>query len=80
MSPIERRIRDAVNPISTAAARWWCHSALRHMLAGYGPTARQRRLIRDERVSGAVHRPSPEQMSARRAAVDRLFSEDRRES
>lgn len=46
MSQIGRRVRAAVNPASTAATRWWCHSALRHMLTGYGPTARQRRLIR----------------------------------
>jgi len=80
MSPIERRLRAAVNPVSTAVASWWCHSALRHMLTGYGPTARQRRLIRRGRISGAGHRPSAEQMKARRAAIDRLFSDDRHET
>ena len=38
MNRIGRRMRAAVNPVSTAATRWWCHSALRHMLTGYGPT------------------------------------------
>jgi hypothetical protein len=53
MNQITRRLRAAVNPASTAATRWWCHSALRHMLTGYGPTARQRRLIRQQqRVFG----------------------------
>ena len=37
MSRIGRRVRAAVNPLSTAATRWWCHSAVRHMLTGYGP-------------------------------------------
>ena len=48
MNRIRRRVNAAVNPVSTAATRWWCHSALRHMLTGYGPTARQRRFIRHE--------------------------------
>jgi hypothetical protein len=46
MNQIRRRVSAAVNPVSTAATRWWCHSALRHMLTGYGPTARERHLIR----------------------------------
>src|SRR5580704_15451711 len=46
MNRIRRRVGAAVNPASTAVTRWWCHSALRHMLTGHGPTARQRRLIR----------------------------------
>jgi hypothetical protein len=48
MNQIRRRVSAAVNPVSTAATRWWCHSALRHMLTGYGPTARQRHLIRQQ--------------------------------
>jgi hypothetical protein len=44
MNGIERRVRAAVNPLSTAVTRWWCYSAMRHMLTGHGPTARQRRL------------------------------------
>jgi hypothetical protein len=58
MSWIGRRTRAAVNPVSTAATRWWCHSALRHMLTGYGPTVSQRRLIRHGIIEGA-HQPPP---------------------
>jgi hypothetical protein len=46
MNRIRRSLNAAVNPMSTAATRWWCHSALRHALTGHGPTASQRRLIR----------------------------------
>ena len=46
MNQIRRSVSAAVNPVSTAATRWWCHSALRHMLTGYGSAARQRQLIR----------------------------------
>ena len=53
MSRIGRRVRAAVNPVSTAATGWWCHSALRHVLTGYGPTARQRRFIRHGMIQGA---------------------------
>jgi hypothetical protein len=48
MNRFQRRISAAVNPWSTAASRWWCRSALRHLLTGYGPTARQRRLMKGE--------------------------------
>lgn len=60
MNQIRRRVCTAFNPVSTAATRWWCHSALRHMLTGYGPTARQR----------------AEQMTARARAIDDLLSRD----
>jgi len=69
MNPIERRIRAAVNPVSSAVTRWWCLSAMRHRLTGHGPTARQRRLIRRGR-RGAGFTPSAEQTKARRAAID----------
>jgi hypothetical protein len=51
MNPIERRVRAALNPASTAFAGWWCHSAWRHVLTGHGLTgdgltARQWRLLR----------------------------------
>jgi hypothetical protein len=75
VSRIGRRVRAAVNPVSTAATRWWCHSAVRHMLTGHGPNARQRRLIRYEMVQGA-DRPSAEQMKARAAAIDQLLGSD----
>jgi hypothetical protein len=48
MNQITRRLRATVNPVSTATTGWWCHSALRHMLTGHGPTTRQRHLIRQQ--------------------------------
>ena len=75
MNRIWRRICTAVNPVSTAATRWWCHSALRHMLTGHGPTARQRRLIRHG-APGVRATPSAEQLEARKAAIDDLLGRD----
>ena len=76
MRRIGRRVRAAVNPVSTAATRWWCHSAIRHRLTGYGPTARQRRLIRRGMIRSAGFTPSAEQMKARAAAIDELLGRD----
>lgn len=74
MSRTGRRVRAAVNPVSTAATGWWCHSAVRHVLTGYGPTARQRRLIRRGTIQGAGRKPSDGQMKARAAAIDQLLA------
>ena len=82
MSQLGRRIRAAVNPMSTAATRWWCHSAVRRMLTGYGPTARQRRLIHSGPTPGGPADGSPSSaavMQARAAAIDALLSRDRDE-
>lgn len=76
MSRIGRRVRAEVNPFSTAATRWWCHSALRHMLTGYGPTARQRQSIGPGTIQGTGRSPSAEQMKARAAAIDQLLGQD----
>jgi hypothetical protein len=76
MSRIGRRIRAAVNPASTTLTGWWCHSALRRRLTGYGPTARQRRSIRREIVRTAKPTPFADQMKARAAAIDQLLSRD----
>jgi hypothetical protein len=76
MSRIGRRVRAAVNPASTAATGWWCHSALRHMLTGYGPTARQRRFIRHRMIQGTGSAPSAGQMKARAAAINQLLARD----
>jgi hypothetical protein len=76
MSRIGRRVRAAVNPVSTAATGWWCHSALRHTLTGHGPTARQRRLIRRGMVRRVGSAPSAGQMKARAAAIDDLLGRD----
>ena len=82
MNRIGRRVCAAVNPVSTAVTRWWCHSAMRHMLTGYGygygygPMARQRRLIRRGVIRGAGVTPSAEQMKVRAAAIDQLLGRD----
>jgi hypothetical protein len=36
MNTVERRVRAMINPWSTALTRWWCHSAARFALTGYG--------------------------------------------
>jgi hypothetical protein len=83
MNQIRHGVRAAVNPVSTAVTRWWCHSALRHMLTGHGPTARQRRLIRHG--TPVIRRGTPgvgftppdqhraEQMKARARVIDDLL-------
>jgi hypothetical protein len=76
MNRIGRRVSAAVNPVSTAATRWWCHSALRHMLTGYRRTARQRRLIRRGTMQGVGFTPSAAQMKARAEAIDKLLGRD----
>ena len=75
MSRIGRRVRAAVNPVSTAATGWWGHSALRR-LTGNGLTARQRRFIRHGMTRGAGSRPPAEQMKARAAAIKQLLARD----
>jgi hypothetical protein len=88
MNRIRRSINAAVNPVSTAATRWWCHSALRRALTGHGPTARQRRLIRpgppDVRFRhgppGVRSTASAEQLEARKKAIDDLLTRDEREA
>jgi hypothetical protein len=59
-----------VNPVSTGVTRWWCHSASRRLLTGYGTTARQRRLM----PSGGS--PAPQEMKERAAAIDELLARD----
>jgi hypothetical protein len=79
MSQIGRRVRAAVNPVSTAATRWWCHSALRHTLTGYGPTPRQRRFTRRGMTRAPGRTPSAEQMKARAAGIGQLLDRDNHE-
>jgi hypothetical protein len=77
---VERRVRALINPMSTAFTRWWCHSAVRFTLTGYGP-ARRRALPRwqhDARdaLGLASHRAEDKtrQMKARAAAIDELMA------
>jgi hypothetical protein len=55
---------------------------MRHVLTGYGPTARQRRLTRGGVIEGARRPPSVEEaqaaQAARAAAIDELLAMDAR--
>ena len=74
MNRIERRVRDMVNPYSTAFAGWWCRSGryLRpvrmitgmHAVAGPRPASRERLAVR----------ASASTMAARKAAVDAVLA------
>jgi hypothetical protein len=75
MNRIERRLRAAVNPASTAFAGWWCHGNIRHLLTGRGPAPSQGRLIRTGRRAVAFT-PSAEQLKARADAIDELLSQN----
>jgi hypothetical protein len=78
MNRIRRSLNAAVNPMSTAATRWWCHSALRHTLTGHGPAPSQRRLTR-RAPPGVRATPSAAQQQARRSAIDDVLSRDQHE-
>jgi hypothetical protein len=71
MNPLERRVRNLVNPFSTAFARWWCHTG-RYL----GPVrlATGRTAVRPSgrpRPTAAIRPTAPsETMAARRAAID----------
>jgi ribosomal protein S18 acetylase RimI-like enzyme len=43
VNSVERRMRAMINPWSTALTRWWCHSAARFALTGFGRRADGRR-------------------------------------
>jgi len=83
MNRLRRRVSAVVNPVSTAATRWWCHSALRHLLTAHRPTARQRRLMSRGLPADRPGVPGggftsaeekTEQMMARAKAIDELLS------
>jgi hypothetical protein len=76
MNRAGRRVRAAVNPLSTGLTRWWCHSAVRHLLTGHGPAARQRAVMRRGMAQGTVQAPSAATMTARAAAVDEVLRRD----
>lgn len=75
MNEIERRLRAAVNPVSTVITGWWCRSPVRHVLTSHGPSANQRRLIRIRRHAARAAAPSAETMRARAAAIDELLAQ-----
>jgi hypothetical protein len=83
MNRIERRIRNMINPYSTAFAGWWCHSArylpLIRMISGArGVSRRRMRMMKQAQALYLQH--SAAEMAARRAAVDAaLASHDKAE-
>jgi hypothetical protein len=81
MNRIRRSLNAAVNPMSTAATMWWCHSALRYTLTGHRPTPSQGRLIRSAPPAppGVRATPSAPQLQARKRAIDDLLSRDQHE-
>jgi hypothetical protein len=74
MNRIERRIRNLVNPYSTAFAFWWCHSArylpLIRMISGTKGAPRPR-VNRPRALYGHL---SAAEMAARRAAIDAVMA------
>jgi hypothetical protein len=83
MNRIERRIRNLINPCSTAFARWWCGSG-RRLIPGNRAAARSRRLgpampRPDHGVPDAFAGRSAADswiatQAARRAAIDELLA------
>jgi hypothetical protein len=81
---IERRVRDLINPYSTAFAGWWCFSGRYTWAARLTPGVKA---ATGPRPPVAPHRPrragaglglappSPETMAKRRAALDAMFAE-----
>jgi hypothetical protein len=86
MNRIERRVRNLINPYSTAFARWWCHAGrymrIAQVIPGNGPGARPRPAPSgaNPRAPFAARsfRSSPEAwlstQAARRAAVDQVLA------
>jgi hypothetical protein len=81
MNWVERRVRNAINPYSTAFARWWCQTG-RHTRLGRMITAEGARLAKavppskdDEMPDACVLHPPTVSMAARRAAIDAVLAE-----
>jgi hypothetical protein len=85
MNGIERRVRNMINPYSTAFAGWWCHSGNRTRLgriiaaasrwpgrAAPGPD--------NGLPEAGAFRPPALSMEARRAAIDAVLASPRGES
>lgn len=65
-----RALRNALNPVSTAFSRWWCHSSLRAVLRG-----KPRNFYRRGPVQMAPMDPGVRQ--ARIEAIERVLHSDR---
>jgi hypothetical protein len=78
MNRIERRVRNFINPYSTAFAAWWCHSGRFLMFRSRRNMSDQAALLRrSSRRPGHPgrlgHVASPS-MAERRAAVDEVLA------
>jgi hypothetical protein len=83
MNRIERRIRNLINPYSTAFARWWCHSG-RHLIPGSRAAACSRRLgsamprphhgVPDASTGRSATDSWLATQAARRSAIDELLA------
>jgi hypothetical protein len=84
MNRIGRRVRNAINPYSTAFASWWCHRGRYTWVARLTPGVKAATGPRPPfrpahpRRNGAgldIAAPSPEIMAERRAALDAMFAD-----
>jgi len=83
MNRFEMRVRNLINPYSTAFARWWCHSG-RYLIPGNGRAAGPRRSRRARpgaqpgHPPAVIRRPAADPwlatQAARRAAVDEVLA------
>jgi len=64
MNEFERRIRQTLNPVSSAFTRWWCHSRIRQAWQG-----------RSERTEALRHEATALSQQARTALHDLRQSE-----
>jgi len=85
MNRIEKRVRNLINPYSTAFASWWCHSGrylrIAQVIPGYRTGARPRRR---RPATPGVNMSTPfaarssdpwlATQAARRAAVDEVLA------
>jgi hypothetical protein len=78
MNRFERRVRNLVNPYSTAFASWWCHTARYMVMPGHRPAARSRRA---GSATPGANRATPQvrdiqiaTQASRRAALDEVLA------
>jgi hypothetical protein len=84
MNRIERRVRNMINPYSTAFAGWWCHSGcytrLPRMITGSKATTRPDETTWPAMPSSAAPQafglPPTPAMAARRAAIDAVLASE----
>jgi ribosomal protein S18 acetylase RimI-like enzyme len=75
MNTVKRRVRAMINPWSTALTRWWCHSATRFVLTGYG-APRRRVLPRGRDVVRPTPADAPANGGAQAVRIEPLTQAD----